>query len=86
MKLTFAVITLLSIQTVWAQPYTPDPEVVKEVNEQLWKPFKRSYEARNSDTFNDLHTDDVMRISTWSGISIGRVQITRSKRERKAHR
>ncbi len=46
-------------------------EAEQEVNEQLWGPFKKAWEERNAKAFNDLHTDDVLRISKWSGVRIG---------------
>ena len=44
--------------------------IAKEVNESVWKPFKKSYEARDWQAFNALHTDDVLRVSKW-GIKLG---------------
>lgn len=40
------------------------------VDEQIWTPFKESYASGNAEVFNNLHTDDVKRITT-SGIQIG---------------
>ncbi len=34
-----------------AQTYTPDPRVEQEVNEQVWRPFKRAWEARDAEKF-----------------------------------
>ncbi len=51
--------------------YVPEPKIEAEVNQQIWKPFKQSYEAKDWRTFNELHSDDVLRISKWSGIKIG---------------
>lgn len=45
--------------------------IEQEVNEQLWKPFKIAWEQRNAEAFNDLHTDDVLRVSKWGGVKIG---------------
>ncbi|MGB0524702.1 MAG: YybH family protein [Flammeovirgaceae bacterium] len=42
----------------------------KQVDKQVWKPFKKAYAARNAEQFNALHTDDVLRI-TKSGIRKG---------------
>ena len=47
------------------------PTVIqKDVNEQVWTIFKSSYESRDWQTFNDVHTDDIMRVSKW-GIKLG---------------
>lgn len=47
-----------------------DYKIEKQVNEELWKQFKKAYESRDAKLFNSLHTDDVMRI-TPNGIRIG---------------
>ena len=55
-------------------------EIENEVNEQLWKPFKKAWEQRNAKAFNNLHTDDVLRVSKW-GVRLGneyKDQITES--------
>lgn len=44
--------------------------IASEINEQVWKSFKASYETRDWQIFNDLHTDDIMRVSKW-GIKLG---------------
>ena len=44
--------------------------IQKVVNEQVWSIFKSSYESRDWQTFNNVHTDDVMRVSKW-GIKLG---------------
>ena len=56
----------------YAQKATSNEKLEAEVNEQVWKPFKKAFEARDGKQFNALHTDDVMRISTWSGIKVGK--------------
>lgn len=43
---------------------------VTEINEQVWKPFKQAYEARDAALFNSLHTVDALRI-TEGGITPG---------------
>ncbi|WP_428743492.1 nuclear transport factor 2 family protein [Tenacibaculum sp.] len=45
-------------------------ELEKEINEQVWKPFKTYFEARDWKAFNSLHTDDVLRANKY-GIRIG---------------
>jgi ketosteroid isomerase-like protein len=41
-----------------------------EINQQVWKPFKQSYQTYNAEVFNNLHTDDVLRIN-GRGITLG---------------
>lgn len=65
---------LLLIVTFWgtsifAQPES-NPETENEINQQIWKAFKQSWERRDSQTFNALHTEDIMRVSS-SGIRVG---------------
>ena len=45
-------------------------DIENEINAQVWKPFKTSFEARDWKTFNSLHTDDVLRVNKH-GIRIG---------------
>ncbi len=45
-------------------------DIAEQVNQQLWKPFKAAFEARNWAAFNALHTADVVRVSSW-GIKVG---------------
>lgn len=45
-------------------------KIEKEVNEVLWKPFKKAFENSDWKLFNSLHTDDVLRVNKW-GIKIG---------------
>lgn len=71
-KLSCFLLALILSGLVIAQQYVPDPKIEAEVNEQVWKPFKKSYEDRDWKVFNDLHTDDVLRIHTWGGIQAGK--------------
>ncbi|MEQ9404696.1 MAG: nuclear transport factor 2 family protein [Cyclobacteriaceae bacterium] len=72
MKKTLCILVVfLTGSFVFAQGYKPDKETENQVNEQVWKPFKKSWEERDAKAFNALHTDDVLRISKWSGIKVG---------------
>lgn len=71
MRILVFTLTLFTATTLFSQEYVPSPETEALINEQIWKPFKQSYESRDWKTFNDLHTDDVLRISRWSGIREG---------------
>ncbi|MDP2540056.1 hypothetical protein CSC81_06295 [Tenacibaculum discolor] len=68
MKTAYTIlIFLISITLSFSQ----NKEVIeKEVNEQIWQPFKKSFEARDWNTFNSLHTNDVLRVNKY-GIRIG---------------
>lgn len=35
------------------------------IDEQVWKPFIQAYSAQDSDLFNAIHTDDVLRVNPW---------------------
>jgi len=64
--ISFFFITLVS-----GQKYQPDTAIILEVNKQLWEPFKQTYAKHDWQGFNDLHTDDVLRINTWNGLKEG---------------
>ena len=44
--------------------------IIREIDEQVWKPFVKSWEAFDAKTFNNLHTNDVLRVNK-RGIKIG---------------
>jgi ketosteroid isomerase-like protein len=64
-------LSLICLTIISGQKYQPDTAIILEVNEQLWEPFKETYTQRDWQGFNALHTDDVLRISTWSGLKTG---------------
>jgi hypothetical protein len=37
----------------------------EEIIEQIWKPFKYSYEARDREIFKNIHADNVLRITDF---------------------
>jgi ketosteroid isomerase-like protein len=45
-------------------------KIENEINEQVWKVFKRAYEVRDGAAFNSVHSEDMLRI-TDSGIRTG---------------
>ena len=49
---------------------TAQETIEKEVDEQVWKPFVESWTNSDSKTFNELHTDDVLRANPW-GVVLG---------------
>ena len=68
MKISFFLAILLS-GVVLAQE-NQKPNFSKEINEQVWEPFKLSYAAKDADRYNALHTEDILRI-TKKGIQQG---------------
>ena len=61
-KFSFAILLAILVQTAYAQSETAQLAYENEVNETIWKPFKQTYEARDWQGFNKLHTDDVLRV------------------------
>lgn len=64
----------------------------QEINDQVWKPFMKTYETLDAEGFMDLHTEDVLRVNRdGEKIQIGQEyhdQITKSytwMRENKVH-
>jgi len=57
-----------------------DSIIHSEIIAHIWKPFKTSFDSKDSKTFNSIHTKDVLRINRW-GIKQGDVyknRITKS--------
>ena len=44
--------------------------IIKDIDREVWKPFVKSWEAFDTETFNALHADNVLRASKWS-VKIG---------------
>ena len=70
-KLIICLVCILTTIPVLSQKTKDQKKIEKEVNTQLWKPFKHSLENRDAKTYNDLHTDDVLRVNKW-GIRTGK--------------
>lgn len=49
-----------------------DSKIYNDILEQVWKPFKKSFDNKEAKTFNGLHTENVLRINAW-GIKKGDV-------------
>lgn len=45
-------------------------EIHNNIIQQIWIPFKKSFDTKDANTFNNLHTDTVLRINSW-GIKQG---------------
>lgn len=63
------IITVFSHCTL-AQNNTEHEKLESEINRTIWKPFKQTYETRDWEGFNALHTDDVLRVHD-EGIMVG---------------
>ena len=61
---------MLVSSLIFSQEHEIKEKIEKQVNTQLWKPFKKSFENRDAIKYNDLHTDDVIRVNKW-GIKVG---------------
>jgi ketosteroid isomerase-like protein len=61
--------------------------ILKELDEQIWRPFIKHYTALDAENFNNIHTKDVLRGGPW-GIRIGeeyfKGNIEGNKRSREA--
>ena len=69
-NLLYIFIFLVGILSIHGQGNDLKQLVEEKVNQDVWKPFKKSYEAKDWQTFNSLHTDDVLRAHD-RGIQIG---------------
>ena len=49
-----------------------NPELAKQIDQQIWEPFKDAYVTNDGEKFNSLHTDDVLRVTKY-GIRKGEV-------------
>ena len=50
--------------------YSQTDQIFKEIDEQVWKPFIEAYNKFDANKFNELHSDDVLRVNVW-GIKVG---------------
>jgi len=69
-KTVLLFILLQSAGLAFSQSNVNNEAIERKVNEQVWKPFKEAFDSRNWKKFNNLHTDDVLRVSKW-GIKLG---------------
>ncbi len=66
-RISFFLFLLFSLQSI---SQNADSLIHEEINLKIWKPFCESYASLNATTFNDLHSEDVVKVSPW-GIRIG---------------
>lgn len=70
MKNPYCMLSLIILIHVCLTGYSQPSDIDREIDEQVWKPFKTTYAAYDMGSYNELHTDDVLRI-TSSGIRRG---------------
>lgn len=58
----FLVLFCMALAPINAQGDNQKVQIEDHVNKEVWKPFKNSYEKRDWETFNSLHTDDILRV------------------------
>ena len=68
----FKNIFLIGVLLISIQSFAQDTDALihQEINETVWKPFCESYASLDVETYNAVHTDDVIRATPW-GIRIG---------------
>lgn len=55
-------IFILAISFVLQQATAQQNEITKEINEQVWKPFIRSFNAGDGEGFKAVHSKEVIRV------------------------
>ncbi|SEC42057.1 conserved hypothetical protein [Tenacibaculum sp. MAR_2009_124] len=63
-------IFFISITSIFSQAKIESTEITKEIDQQVWFPFIKAYNSRDWKAFNDLQTDDVLRVNTY-GMRMG---------------
>ena len=68
----FKNIFLIGILSISVQSFSQDAsaQIHQEINETVWKLFCESYASLDVETYNAVHTNDVIRATPW-GIRIG---------------
>lgn len=68
---SLSLILLVNCTNAWAQRMKTSPEVIKEIDEQVWKPFIKAYAIQDGALYNSVHTEDALRVSP-GGIKVGK--------------
>lgn len=89
MKKLLLLFILLKATLIFAQSETK-PDYSKEIDEQVWEPFKKAYANYDAEEYIALHADDVLRVTKWSGIRTGEafrtgIQKNFNKKDKVAH-
>ena len=67
MKNSYFITSLIIVFHICLTGYSQIGDTDREIDEQVWMPFKTTYAAYDMESYNELHSDDVLRI-TSSGI------------------
>ena len=54
--------TLLLLICLGGNCFSQNDTLQKQINEQVWKPFIQSFNNRNDDTYEAVHSKDVIRV------------------------
>ncbi len=54
---------ILALILIHPQVYSQENSAEEAINKEVWQAFKTSYEARDSEAFIALHTDDALRVT-----------------------
>ncbi len=60
MRITLLILVLFSLTPSFAQN---EFEIQKEIDQALWKPFKKAFEALDGPALNALYADQVLRVT-----------------------
>lgn len=69
-SLRFKILLFSLLLTGVAFGQNADSVLLKELDAQIWRPFIQHYNAFDSENFNKLHTQDVLRGGPW-GLRVG---------------
>ena len=61
--LSVVVLLLLSVKS-----HSQDPEILQEINEQVWHNFTKAFETSNVDLFGSIHSQNLIRVAGDSKI------------------
>jgi len=64
------ILFLFSVFSISCLAQDSDAQIHKEINQEVWKPFCESYASLDVETYNNLHSDEVIRATPW-GIRVG---------------
>lgn len=69
-SLRFNLTLLCAFITTFSFAQSPDSVTLKMLDEQIWRPFIKYYNAFDAENFNKIHTKDVLRGGPW-GLRVG---------------
>ncbi len=71
MKNTFLFVCLLLSSFSLIAQQQDKLDLSAEIDKQVWEPFSEAYANYDAEKFIALHTDDVLRVTKWTGIRVG---------------